>query len=53
MYYLMENILSIIFRKLASIILHPSSRKLLFAIDGDYYRKPQPISIQSCGAQSQ
>ena len=32
---------------------HSSSRKLLFAADGDHYRKPQPIKMQSCGVQFQ
>lgn len=32
---------------------HPTLRKLLSAIDGDYYRKPQPIKRQSCRDQLQ
>lgn len=30
-----------------------SPRKFLFTTDGDYYRKPQPIELQKCEAQSQ
>lgn len=32
---------------------HPSSRKFLFIIDGDQYRRSQPITIQSCANYSQ
>ena len=33
--------------------LYPSLRKLLFAKDGDLYKKRQLVKMQSCGAQSQ
>lgn len=33
---------------------HPTSKKkFFFATDGDRYRKPKPIKILSCEAQSQ
>lgn len=30
--------------------LHPSSRKILYKIEGDNYRKPKPIKVVSYGA---
>jgi hypothetical protein len=32
---------------LSSLASSPSSRRLLFATDGNYYKKPQPIKMQS------
>lgn len=35
-----------------NVAFSPHQRIFFFETDRDYYRKPQPINTQSCGAES-